>query len=64
MEPKLFIWIVALIVLLPFVAAASSVLIVESSREPRHRCRCRSLVAIVLLLVGIGCALAVVHASV
>lgn len=55
-------WIVALVVLLPFVVASSTVL----SREARDQSvvlrRGHALSALTLLLLGLGCSLCVVHA--
>lgn len=52
----------ALIVLLPFVAASSSVLASESRGRTTVSCRGRSLSALTLLVLGVGCSLCVVHA--
>lgn len=57
------VWIVAIIVLLPFVAVSSTVLVTESRRSPTDRCRQRCLGAMAILVIGIACTLSVAHVA-
>lgn len=59
--PGVPIWLVAVIVLMPFVAASTAVLVAESRLQSLDRSRERCLGAIALLIIGIACALSVVH---
>lgn len=64
MQPIPTHWIVALVVLLPFLIACSSVLREECHDRSSvgHNGRKRTLSALLLLLLGLGCSLCVVHA--
>lgn len=61
--PQVASWIVALLVLVPFAFGVSSILTVETQRPLTSRRRDTCLYAMVLLMLGLGCALFILHAN-
>lgn len=57
-------WIVTLLILVPFAVAVSAILTSEARQPVASRRRERCLLAMLLLVLGILCALSVLHATI